>query len=101
MLTFFCRLNPPRPTFALDMTADEGELMRRHAVHWREAMGRGQVVAFGLVGDPKGPFGIGIVQVEDEAAARAFTDADPVVASGRGFHYDILPMPYGVVHPGA
>jgi uncharacterized protein YciI len=101
MLTFFCRLNPPRPTFAHDMTPEEGALMQQHADHWRAAMTRGQVVAFGLVGDPAGPFGIGILQVEDDAAAQTFTNADPVVQSARGFRYDILPMPFGVVHPGA
>src|SRR5688500_8221852 len=101
MLTFFCRLNPPRPTFALDMTPEEGELMQRHAEYWRGAMARGQVVAFGLVGYPSGPFGIGILQVDDEAAARAFTSQDPVVLASRGFRYDVLPMPFGVVHPGA
>ena len=101
MLTFFCRLNPPRPTFAHDMTLEEGELMRRHAEHWKDAMARGQVVAFGLVGDPSGPFGIGILQVADEAAAHAFTAQDPVVVANRGFRYDVLLMPFGVVHPGA
>ena len=101
MRTFFCRLNPPRPSFAMDMSPEEAALMQRHAEHWREAMGRGEVVAFGLVGDPRGPFGIGILQVEDEAAAHAFTGADPVIVADRGFRYDVLPMPFGVVHPGA
>ena len=101
MLTFFCRLNPPRPSFAMDMSPEEAELMQEHAEHWRGAMGRGEVVAFGLVADPNGPFGIGILQTDDEAAARTFTDADPVIRSGRGFRYDVLPMPFGVVHPGA
>jgi hypothetical protein len=101
MLTFYCRLNPPRPSFAMDMSPEEAELMHRHAEHWREGMGRGNVVAFGLVGDPNGPFGIGILQTDDEAAARAFTNADPVIQARRGFSYDVLPMPFGVVHPGA
>lgn len=101
MLTFYCRLNPPRPTFALDMTPEEAGLMQQHAEHWRVAMTRGEVVAFGLVGDPAGPFGIGILQVSDEAAARRFTGDDPVIRAARGFKYDILPMPFGVVHPGA
>jgi hypothetical protein len=101
MLTFFCRLNPPRPTFALDMTPEEASLMQRHAEHWRTAMTRGAVVAFGLVADPSGPFGVGILQVSDEAAARTFTGEDPVIRAASGFSYDILPMPFGVVHPGA
>ena len=99
MLTFFCKLQPPRPSFALDMTQDEKHLMGRHAEHWKEAMSRGHVVAFGLVGDPSGPFGIGIVRFDDDAAVRAFTDGDPVIAASQGFRYEILPMPFGVLHP--
>jgi hypothetical protein len=99
MLTFFCRLNPPRASFALDMTEDEGQLMEAHAEHWRSWMAKGHVVAFGLVGDPAGPYGVGIIRVPDEATARALTDSDPVMLANRGFRYDILPMPFGVVHP--
>ena len=96
-MTFFCRLNPPRPTFVRDMTAEEAGLMQAHAVHWKEWMERGHVVAFGLVADPAGPFGIGIVEFTAEDEARAFTDADPVMVARQGFSYDILPMPRGVV----
>jgi hypothetical protein len=34
---------------------------------------------------------MGIVEVEDEAAARAITDNDPVVLAGIG-RYEVLPM---------
>ena len=101
MQTFFCRLNPPRPTFAGDMTAEERELMRSHADYWKRAMSEGRIVAFGLVADPAGPYGVGIVQFDDEDAVRAFTAADPVITSNRGFRYDVLPMPFGVEHPRA
>src|ERR1051326_3437099 len=45
---YLCRLIPPRPTFAAEMTADEG-----------------QAIPFGPVMDPQGPWGVGIVSVRD------------------------------------
>ena len=70
--------------------------MQAHAEYWRAAIDAGSAVCFGLVGDPAGPFGIGIVDTADEAQAKAFTDGDPVVQSGRGFGYDVWPMPFGI-----
>jgi hypothetical protein len=96
MATFFCRLNPPRVTFASDMTPDEASLMREHAEYWHRGRTTGSVKAFGLVADPRGAYGIGIVDVSDEAQARTFTANDPVIQAGRGFHYDVSPMPLGV-----
>jgi hypothetical protein len=33
---FFVKTNNPRPTFHLDMTADERDTMRRHVAYWTE-----------------------------------------------------------------
>jgi hypothetical protein len=96
--TFFCKLTPPRATFVQDMTGEEGALMQQHAVYWRELMEEGRVVTFGVVADPAGVFGIGVVEVADEAEVRHLTDGDPVIGSGRGFSYDVYPMPFGAVH---
>ena len=101
MQTFFCKLIAPRPTFAMDMNEAEAQLMNEHAGYWRSWMEKGNVVAFGLVADPAGPYGIGIIEVEDAAAARNLTDNDPTIRSGRGFSYDVQPMPFGAVHPRA
>jgi hypothetical protein len=30
---FFLKLNPPRPTFMLDMTADEKAIMQKHVAY--------------------------------------------------------------------
>ena len=73
-MTFFCKLLPPRAGFLQDMTPAEGQLMQEHAAYWKEWMGRGHVVAFGVVGDPAGVFGMGVVEFDGEADARAFTD---------------------------
>lgn len=73
--------------------------MQEHAVHWRGWMEKGRVVAFGLVGDPAGAYGIGIVEVETESEVQALTANDPTILSGRGFRFEIQPMPLGAVHP--
>ena len=100
-MIFFCKLNPPRSTFLQDMTTEEAALMQAHGAYLREWMTRGHVIAFGVVGDPAGAFGMGIVEFDADADARAFTDGDPVIAANRGFRYEVLPMPRGVVYRGA
>ena len=95
--SFYCRLNAPRPTFTQDMSPAESEVMRQHAIYWREHLAKGKVVAFGLVADPAGAFGVGLVECDDMDEARAFTDGDPTIQSGRGFSFDIFPMPFGIV----
>jgi uncharacterized protein YciI len=94
---FFLRLIAPRPTFALDMSDSERALMGEHVGYWRSRMALGEVVVFGPVLDPKGPWGMGIVRARDEAAARAFQAGDPVVTSGLGFSYEIMLMPQCVL----
>lgn len=96
-MDFYCRLVPPRPSFATDMTAQEAALMKAHGLYWREGLERGEVLAFGLVMDPDAPFGMGLVRFPDMAEARAFTDGDPTIRSGLGFRFDVHPMPNGVV----
>jgi uncharacterized protein YndB with AHSA1/START domain len=93
---FFLKLVPPRPTFALDMNDDERALMQRHVAYWTEKLREGSAIVFGPVGDPTGPWGLGVVRVPDEAGARAFEAGDPAIAAGRGFRYEILPMPTAV-----
>ena len=94
-MDFFCKLHPPRPTFAHDMTDVERQLMQAHADYWQEWMSKGNVVTFGLVGDPAGPYGVGVVQFDGPDAARAFADGDPTITAGVGFRLDVHPMPLG------
>ena len=47
MKTFFCKLVPPRPTFAQDMSDAEASLMQAHATYWRGLMDEGLAVGFG------------------------------------------------------
>jgi uncharacterized protein YndB with AHSA1/START domain len=92
MQYFLCRLLPPRPTFAADMTADERDVMRAHGGYWRHKLQEGVAIVFGPVADPKGAWGIGLVRVPDEASVAALRANDPAILSGMGFSYEVLPM---------
>ena len=98
MSTFFCKLLPPRPTFALDMTDEERALMQAHGEYWKRSVERGDAIVFALVADPVAPYGIRIIELEDELAVRRFADGDPVIVANRGFRYEILTMPFGATH---
>jgi uncharacterized protein YciI len=86
---FFLKLNPARPTFALDMSDDERAIMQQHAAFWRELMQQGRVVVFGPVLDPAGPFGMGIVAAEGEEEIRELISQDPASRLNR---YEFHPM---------
>ncbi|HWC39125.1 MAG TPA: YciI family protein [Acidimicrobiales bacterium] len=98
MTTYVFRLRAPRPTFALDMTDDEREIMGAHAAHWRPLVESGQMVVFGPVLDSTGSWGLGVVEAEDEDELRAFAAGDPVVTSGTGT-IEIGKMLTGFVRP--
>jgi uncharacterized protein YciI len=84
MTTFVFRLQAPRPTFALDMSDEEREIMARHAAYWRPYVESGQMVIFGPVLDSTGSWGLGVVEADDEEELRAFAAGDPVVTTGTG-----------------
>lgn len=98
MTTYVFRLQAPRPTFALDMTDDEREIMGAHAAHWSPLVESGQMVVFGPVLDNTGSWGLGVVEAEDEDELRAFAAGDPVVTSGTG-SIEIGKMLTGFVRP--
>ena len=89
---FLCRLLPPRSTFMQDMTGDERTIMQAHARYWQDKLAEGVAIAFGPVADPMGGWGLGILEVRDEIELNALQAADPAIESGRGFHYESLPM---------
>ena len=99
MQAFFCKLVPSRTTFLQDITPAETDAMGRHAAYWKRLIEQGaRVFALGLVLDPAGAFGVGVVEAEDLAAMRALTDGDPAITAAIGLHYEIHPMPRGVMH---
>jgi uncharacterized protein YciI len=82
MATFVFRLKAPRPTFALDMSDEEREIMGRHAAYWQPYVDSGQMVIFGPVLDDTGSWGLGVVEADDEDELRTYAAGDPVVTSG-------------------
>jgi len=90
---FHLKLVSPRPTFPFDITEAEGKAMAEHSVYWQRLAGDGHAVAIGPVFDPRGPYGLAIVETENEAEAEAFGAADPIVKAGLGFRYEVAPMP--------
>ena len=79
---FVFRLMPHRPTFALDMSDEEREIMSRHAAHWKPLIDSGQMVVFGPVLDETGSWGLGVVEADNEEELRAFAASDPAVVTG-------------------
>lgn len=98
MTTFVIRLIAPRPTFALDLSEEEREIMGRHAAYWRPWVDSGRMVVFGPVLDGSGSWGLGVVETDDEQELRAFADGDPVVTTGTG-SMEIGRMLGGFVRP--
>jgi uncharacterized protein YciI len=96
-MAFLYRLLPPRRTFAHDMSSAEAEVMQRHVAYWQDLLNRDVALAFGPVLHPEDPWGLGLLDLEDEQAARAIGASDPAVASGT-CTYEVVPMQ--LVRPG-
>jgi len=101
MACFFLRLQPPRPTFPHDGTGEEMAAMKRHAEYWHRNALAGSAIIVGPVFEGEGAWGMAVVEVEDQAAAEALADGDPIITSGFGFRFDILPMPSIILRPPA
>jgi uncharacterized protein len=99
MAAFFCKLIPPRPTFAQDMSEAEAKIMEEHAAYWHDLLEKGRAVTFGLVADPAGAYGIAVVDIDGDAAVRQLTENDPAILSRRGFRFEVHPMPFGAARP--
>ena len=87
MATFFFKLIPPRPSFAEDMTEAERAFMAEHVAYWLGLSARREAVVFGAVADPKGAWGLAVLDVEDAARAEAVAEGDPAVEKG-GLTYE-------------
>ena len=88
---FFLKLIAPRPTFAMDMNADERALMQQHVQYTRAYFEAGKVLVYGPVMAAEGSFGMAVLDVADEAEARILIENDPTV-KGKLNKYEISPM---------
>ena len=96
---FFYKLIPPRSSFPEDMTEAEGRIMQEHFAYWLDLMKEGKVVVVGPVLDPKGTFGIAVLEVEDESIAQDIASNDPAIISQAGFRSEVHSMIDAKVRP--
>jgi uncharacterized protein YciI len=92
MKYYVCKLTGPRPTFPQDMSVQEREIMMAHAAYCRELLDSGKALIFGPVADPAGIWGLGVLQLPDDADPQAIIANDPVTKANAGFTYQIMPM---------
>ncbi|RBP45117.1 YCII-related domain-containing protein [Roseimicrobium gellanilyticum] len=94
MTNYLFRLLPPRPTFMMDMTPEEQEVMQAHVAYWADLMQKGLVVAYGPVAAVEGAFGIAILQLPEDESPEPLVANDPAILSGKGFSskIDLMPM---------
>ena len=93
---FLFKLIAPRPSFAQDMTDQERDVMKEHVVYWKGLRDKRIAVVFGPVLDPKGVWGVAIVEAVDEASARALVPNDPVFKASLG-RIEVYPMGPGTI----
>ncbi len=74
------------------MTQAEARLMREHSAYWRQLMSKELVIVFGPVSDPKGVYGIAVIQLEDNEGANALGMNDPTIRANVGFTFEVYPM---------
>lgn len=98
MPTFVIRLTTPRPSFALDMSDEEREIMGRHAAHWQPFIEDGRMVVFGPIVDAQGSWGLGVLEADAEDEIKAHAAEDPVVTTGTG-SIEVGTMLAGFVRP--
>jgi uncharacterized protein len=90
---YYYRLNAPRSTFAQDMTPEEQQVLGVHAEYWRALVAEGKVIVVGPVSDPRGAFGLAIVQLPDGEDPMPLGIHDPAITANMGFTFDLLSMP--------
>ena len=93
---FLFKLLSPRPTFPGDMNDQERKIMMEHVSRWKDLTNQGIAIAFGPVLDPKGVWGVAIIEVADEAEARRLATDDPTTKAGLG-RIEVYPMAPGSI----
>ena len=96
---FLYKLTPPRPTFPADATEAEGVIMQEHFGYWGGLIAEKKAVAYGPVMNPKGSYGVAVLEIADEEAARDIAENDPAIKAKAGFSYELHPMPDAIVRP--
>jgi uncharacterized protein len=93
MTYFLYKLISPRTTFPKDITSTEMQIMQEHVVYWKELTNKKIVLLFGPVADPKGTYGLAIVEAANEEVVNEYGIHDPAIEADVGFKFEIYPMP--------
>ena len=89
---FLLRIEPTRTGFTLqNMTPDEGRLATEHIQYLMSLLDSGKLSLAAQVFDPKGLWGIVIVNAPDRETACALLDSDPMVKA-KMFRGEVLPL---------
>jgi uncharacterized protein YciI len=89
---FLLRIEPTRTGFTLqNMTADESRLANQHVQYLMSLLDSGKLSLAAQVFDPKGLWGIVIVNAPDADTARALLDGDPMVKANM-FRGEVIPV---------
>lgn len=65
--------------------------MNKHGAYFQQQFDTGKLLLYGPVMAADGAFGIGILEVNDEAEARRFGEGDPSVRAGLN-RWELYPM---------
>jgi uncharacterized protein YciI len=89
---FLLRIEPTRAGFSLqNMTPEEARLASQHVQYLGSLVDSGKLNLAAQVFDPKGFWGIVIVNAADRETARALLDADPMVKANM-FRGEVFPL---------
>jgi uncharacterized protein YciI len=89
---FLLKIEPTRPGFTLqNMTADEGRLATQHVQYLMSLLDSGKLTLAAQALDPKGLWGIIIVNAPDRETARALLDGDPMI-NAKMFRGEVIPV---------
>jgi uncharacterized protein YciI len=89
---FLLRIEPTRTGFTLqNMTPEEARLASQHVQYLKSLLDSGKMTLAAQAFDPKGLWGIIIVNAPDSESARALLDADPMVKA-KTFRGEAIPL---------
>ena len=89
---FLLRLDPTRTGFTLqNMTAEEARLATQHVQYLKSLLDSGKLSLAAQAFDPKGLWGIVIVNAPDIATARGLLEGDPSVKANM-FRGEVIPL---------
>jgi hypothetical protein len=98
---FLLRLEPAREGFTLqNMSAEEARLASQHVQYLMSLVDSGKLSLAAQVFDPKGLWGIVIVNAPDQPSARALLDGDPMIQA-KMFRGEVLPLRIVLEKPAA